>query len=132
VKMKPGAKRLSGISTKKNVKTNTMDEDSIVAALAIQSAKRLNDSLKEDAANKLEILYQKITTEPEKYLNVVTGRYSTGLFGGVSSFPVTVTNNSGISIALLEVSIDYVQNNEKIFKTKLFLLMTLNQVKHSA
>ena len=62
--------------------------------------------------------YQKIKISPEKYLNLSTGRYSTGLFGGISSFPVTITNNSPVKIEMVEVVIDYIQNNEKVFKSE--------------
>lgn len=64
------------------------------------------------------MLYQRIKANPESYLNLSTGRYSTGLFGGISSFPVTVTNNSPVKIEMVEVTIDYIQNNEKVFKTE--------------
>jgi hypothetical protein len=64
------------------------------------------------------MLYQAIRSNPEKYLNLSTGRYSTGLFGGISSFPVTITNNSPVKIEMVEVTIDYIQNNDKVFKTE--------------
>jgi hypothetical protein len=118
IKTSPFLKKLSGISAKKNVKIITVNKDSLVTEEIKLSANRLNDSLKQDAAIKSEILYREIKANPEKYLNLTTGRYSTGLFGGISSFPVTVTNNSSVRIALVEVSIEYVQNNEKIFKTE--------------
>ena len=39
-------------------------------------------------------------------------------FGGISSFPVTVTNNSPVKMELVIIIVDYIQNNEKIFKTE--------------
>jgi hypothetical protein len=111
-------KKLNSASIKKVVKNNTINRDSIAAEQALLSAIRINDSLKQDAISKLETLYLKMKANPEKYLNLVTGRYSTGLFGGISSFPVTVTNNSLVKIDMVEVKIDYVQNNEKVFKTE--------------
>jgi hypothetical protein len=90
----------------------------MAAEQAVLAAIRTKDSLKQDAINKSEMLYQRIKANPEKYLNLSTGRYSTGLFGGISSFPVTLTNNSLVKIEMVEVLIDYIQNNEKVFKTE--------------
>jgi len=90
----------------------------MAAEQALLAAIRVKDSLKQESARKSELLYQAIKTNPEKYLNLSTGRYSTGLFGGISSFPVTITNNSPVKIELVEVIIDYIQNNDKIFKTE--------------
>jgi hypothetical protein len=119
VKKKNGIpKRLNSGSAKKIVIANALNKDSIAAEIALFAAIRVKDSLKQDAINKSEMLYQKIKANPEKYLNLSTGRYSTGLFGGISSFPVTVTNNSTVKIAMVEVIIDYIQNNEKVFKTE--------------
>jgi uncharacterized protein YneF (UPF0154 family) len=111
-------KKLNSGSFKKIITINPVNKDSIAAEKAILAAVRLKDSLKKDALNKSEQLYQSIKTNPEKYLNLSTGRYSTGLFGGISSFPVTVTNHSPVKIAMVEVVIDYIQNNEKVFKTE--------------
>ena len=97
---------------------NAVNNDSIAAEQAVLAAVREKDSLKQDAINKSEMLYQRIKANPEKYLNLSTGRYSTGLFGGISSFPVTVTNNSPVKIKMVEIIIDYIQNNEKVFKTE--------------
>jgi uncharacterized protein YneF (UPF0154 family) len=111
-------KKLNNTSIKKIIKNNTVNKDSIASEQTLISTIRINDSLKQDAINKLETLYLKMKANPEKYLNLVTGRYSTGLFGGISSFPVTVTNNSPVKIEMVEVTIDYVQNNEKVFKSE--------------
>jgi hypothetical protein len=111
-------KRLNSGSAKKIIIANPVNRDSIAAEKALMAAIRLKDSLKQDALNKSEQLYQSIRTNPEKFLNLSTGRYSTGLFGGISSFPVTLTNHSPVKIAMVEVVIDYIQNNEKIFKTE--------------
>ena len=111
-------KKPGGGAVKKNTITNTVNKDSIAAEQALLAEIRIKDSLRQDAINKSEMLYQKIKANPEKYLNLSTGRYSTGLFGGISSFPVTVTNNSPVKIEMVEVIIDYIQNNEKVFKTE--------------
>ena len=111
-------KKLNSGSIKKTVIMNAVNKDSIAAEQEVLAEIRVKDSLKQDAIHKSEMLYQRIKANPEKYLNLSTGRYSTGLFGGISSFPVTVTNNSPVKIEMVEVIIDYVQNNEKVFKTE--------------
>jgi hypothetical protein len=111
-------KKINNGSVKKIITNNTVNKDSLAAEQALLAAIRLKDSLKQDAINKSEMLYQRIKANPETYLNLSTGRYSTGLFGGISSFPVTVTNNSPVKIKMVEVTIDYIQNNEKVFKTE--------------
>jgi hypothetical protein len=112
------SKKLTSKPGKKNLKNNIVSKDSVVAETAIVTSLKLNDSLKQNANIKTEALYQKIKTHPENYLNLVTGRYSTGIFGGISAFPVTVSNNSPVRLDLVVVTIDYVQNNEKIYKTE--------------
>ena len=111
-------KKLNRGSVKKFITMNAVNNDSIAAEQAVLAAVREKDSLKQDAINKSEMLYQRIKANPEKYLNLSTGRYSTGLFGGISSFPVTVTNNSPVKIEMIEIIIDYIQNNDKVFKTE--------------
>jgi len=111
-------KKQNNGSVKKITPVNALNNDSMAAEQALLAAIRVKDSLKQEAARKSELLYQAIKTNPEKYLNLSTGRYSTGLFGGISSFPVTITNNSPVKIELVEVIIDYIQNNDKIFKTE--------------
>jgi hypothetical protein len=110
-------KQVSGPG-KKNTKINDIKKDSVLSQTATISSLKLNDSLKEITINKTEVLYQKIKAHPENYVNLVTGRYSTGVFGGISSFPVTVTNNSQVMMDQILIDIDYIQNNDKIFKTE--------------
>ena len=111
-------KKINGGAVKKVITINAVNKDSMAAEQAILAAVREKDSLKQDAINKSEMLYQRIKANPENYLNLSTGHYSTGLFGGISSFPVTVTNNSPVKIEMVEVVIDYIQNNDKVFKTE--------------
>jgi hypothetical protein len=111
-------KKQNSGNIKKVITVTALNKDSMAAEQALLAAIRIKDSLKQDARRKSEILYQAIRSNPEKYLNLSTGRYSTGLFGGISSFPVTVTNNSPVKIEMVEVTIDYVQNNDKVFKTE--------------
>jgi hypothetical protein len=117
-KTNPVSKKLMNGSRKKDIKNNIVNKDSVVAEPAILSSLKSNDSLKQTAVSKTEALYQKIKAHPENYVNLVTGRYSTSLFGGISSFPVSVSNNSSIKMDLVVVTIEYIQNNEKVYKTE--------------
>jgi uncharacterized protein YneF (UPF0154 family) len=111
-------KKLTGKTAKKNLKNNIAGKDSVAAETTIISSLKINDSLKQNTISKTEALYQKIKAHPENYINLVTGRYSTGLFGGISAFPVTISNNSTVRLDLVIVAVDYVQNNEKVYKTE--------------
>jgi len=112
----PG-KLLSGIG-KKNLKNNINKKDTVASPVPSYSTMKPNDSLRQNAFSKTETVYEKIRAHPENYVNLVTGRYSTGLFGGISSFPVTITNNSTVMLDVIIIDIDYIQNNGKIFKTE--------------
>jgi len=103
---------------RKNSKTVAENKDSMAAQSALLASIKLNDSTKQSAPNKSDLLYQKIKAHPEEYVDLVTGRYSTGVFGGISSFPVSLTNNSPVKLDLVVVTVDYIQSNEKIFKTE--------------
>jgi hypothetical protein len=103
---------------KKNSNNPVPKKDSVLAQNYFVSSSNRNDSLKKNQTVKSDILYQKIKAHPESYVDLVLGRYTTGVFGGISSFPVTVTNNSAIAMDQVIVSIDYIQNNDKIFKTE--------------
>jgi hypothetical protein len=104
-------------TNKKSPNNGTSKKDTSMVQKSIVLISNPNDSLKKNVSDKT-VLYQKIKAHPENYIDLVTGRYSTGVFGGISSFPVTVTNNSAIVMDQVIISIDYIQNNEKIFKTE--------------
>jgi hypothetical protein len=103
---------------KRVIKTDIDKKDSLVSPSGLLSTFTSNDSLKQSEIPKSDPLFQKIKAHPENFVDLVTGRYSTGVFGGISSFPVTLTNNSPLKLDLVVVHIDYIQNNEKIFKTE--------------
>jgi hypothetical protein len=115
----PLTKKLTAGSWKKNSKNNRDKRDSVSSPAPVIPLMNLNDSLEQHAITKTEMLYQKIKAHPETYVSLVAGRYTTGIFGGISSFTVTVTNNSPVMMDLVVVNIDYIQNNEKIFKSEL-------------
>lgn len=105
-------------SVKKNTKNIVFKKDSFINQTPVQSLLKLSDSIKQIVAGKSDLIYLKIKAHPENYVNLVTGRYSTGVFGGISSFPVAVTNNSPVKMEEVVIDIDYIQSNGKIFKTE--------------
>jgi hypothetical protein len=111
-------KKNSPDAGKKKSYNALLKKDSVSAQNYFAASSNINDSLKKNQAAKSEMLYQKIKAHPESYVELVMGRYTTGVFGGISSFPVTVTNNSAIVMDQVIVNIDYIQNNDKIFKTE--------------
>jgi hypothetical protein len=115
---RPVSKRLTSTAGKKNLNNLGVKRDSALSQTASLSSNILRDSLRQNTISRSEQVYQKIKAHPENYISLEAGRYSTGMFGGISSFPVTVTNNSKLMMDLVVVNIDYIQNNEKIFKTE--------------
>src|SRR5450432_964325 len=104
---------------RKKLKSGALKKDSILKQTTAISPINLYDSaLKQKAPNDNEALYKKMKAHPENYINLVTGKYSVGIFGGISSVPITVTNNSPVRLDMVIVSIDYIQSNGKIFKTE--------------
>lgn len=113
------AKKITGIGSKKSIKNASLFKDSaIVKSTSPGTLKLIDSSLMQNTIPKNEILYQRIKAHPENYINLVTGRFTTGVFGGISSFPVIVTNNAPVMMDMVIVNIDYIQNNEKVFKTE--------------
>ena len=112
------SKRPAGNAVKKNMKNVVFKKDSLINQTPVQPSIKLIDSVKQIVGGKSDMIYQKIKAHPENYVNLVTGRYSTGVFGGISSFPVSVTNNSTIMLEAVVIDIDYIQSNGKIFKTE--------------
>jgi hypothetical protein len=104
-------------AARRSPKNESIKKDSVVSQVYALS-NLIKDSVKPNSVNKTELLFQKIKAHPEDFINLETGRYSTGMFGGISSFPVTVTNNSSLVLDQVLVSIDYIQNNDKVFKTE--------------
>jgi hypothetical protein len=118
-------KKINAVARKKNSKNSQDKKDSAASQTVITPSFNLIDSIKQNATAKSEMLSQKIKAHPENYVSLTTGRYSTGIFGGISSFPLTVTNNSEVRMDLVIINVDYIQNNEKIFKTE---SITLNDL----
>jgi hypothetical protein len=110
--------RSANVQKSKSVRMINEKKDSALSIPSVALSIPHVDSLKKSAIPEKDILYQQIKAHPENYISLQAGKYSTGMFGGISSFPITVTNSSKIMLDQVVVSIDYIQNNEKIFKTE--------------
>ena len=107
-------------SKKRQADGNPEKKDSAFAGTIPVSAYTTGDSAgkKQEADNKMNALAARIRAHPEEYLLISTGNYKTGLLGGISETPVSVTNRSGVTMDLIVVSIDYILHNKKVFKTE--------------
>ncbi|MFI5123840.1 MAG: DUF4339 domain-containing protein [Chitinophagales bacterium] len=107
-------------SKKRQMVGNPEKKDSAFAAVVPVSAHNAGDSAgkKQEADNKMNALATRIRAHPEEYLLISTGNYKTGLLGGISEAPVSVTNRSGVTMDLVVVEINYILHNKKIFKTE--------------
>jgi hypothetical protein len=114
----PGIKNGVSHTGNKRLKPTGSVKDSTVSLPGSQLTLNPADSLRQISVSKMEALYQKIRAYPVNYLSIITGTYTTGIFGGISSFPVTVTNNSPVTMDLVVVNVEYIQNNEKVFRSE--------------
>jgi hypothetical protein len=54
----------------------------------------------------------------EKQVNIVNSSYKVGAFGGISGLQCTVVNDSRYTLEVVEVELQYIQANDKVFKTE--------------
>ena len=54
----------------------------------------------------------------EKQVNVVTTGYKVGAFGGISGLQCTLINDSRYALETVDVELQYIQANDKVFKTE--------------
>ena len=54
----------------------------------------------------------------EKQVNVHTNGYKVGAFGGISDLQCTLVNDSKYALESVEVELQYIQANDKVFKTE--------------
>lgn len=111
------------LNSRSKKKLNTAEQersDSALAAALAAAEHRATDSAqkKQEAEMKRKALEARISAHPEEYLLITTGNFKTGLLGGISETPVTLTNRSGVKMDLVVVAIDYILHNKKIFKTE--------------
>jgi hypothetical protein len=110
--------KTGGNSGKKSQK-NVARKDSLSSLSNDKSIPSSTDSSqKQNTTGKTESLDQKVKANPENYVDLVTGHFSTGLFGGISAVPITVTNNSPVIMDQVTVTVAYIQSNNKVFKTE--------------
>jgi hypothetical protein len=103
---------------KRNLKNASSKKDSLIIPVASSIPVLTDSSLRQKTTSNTELLYQQVKAHPENYVNMVMGKYTTGIFGGISSVPVTVTNNSPVMMDQVIVTIEYIQSNNKVFKTE--------------
>jgi len=54
----------------------------------------------------------------DKQVNIRTNGYKVGAFGGISDLQCTVVNDSHYALESVEVELQYIQANDKVFKTE--------------
>lgn len=105
--------------SKKKQKINTSaKEDSIHTVATPVPVVNSGDSLRKSREAARIALAAKIKAHPEEYLLISMGNYKTGVLGGISEVPVSITNRSGVVMDLVVVAVDYIQHNKKIYKTE--------------
>ncbi len=52
-------------------------------------------------------------------LNLTTHGFKVGAFGGISELQCTLVNDSKFTLDMVEVSVQYIQSNEKVYKTEI-------------
>ena len=54
-----------------------------------------------------------------KQLNLTTHGYKVGAFGGISDLQCTLVNDSKFALDMVEVEVQYIQANDKVYKTEI-------------
>ena len=103
---------------KKNLKNSVRKDSAAFSSPGMQTVHVADSSLAQHPSSKTDDLYRKIKAHPENYVGMTTGKYTTGIFGGTSAIPVTITNNAPEMIDLVVVDVQYIQNNDKVYKTE--------------
>lgn len=57
----------------------------------------------------------------EKHLSITANEFKTGAFGGISGLKCTLYNGSKFPIESVEVEVNYIQANDKVYKTEKIL-----------
>ena len=76
-----------------------------------------NKSLQEEAV----INTKPVTVNIEKTLSLTANDFKTGAFGGISGLKYSLFNGSRVPLESVEIEIDYIQANDKVFKTEKLL-----------
>jgi len=64
---------------------------------------------------------QPVVINVEKALSLTSNDFKTGAFGGISGLKYTLFNGSKLPLESVEVEVDYIQANNKIYKTEKIL-----------
>jgi microcystin-dependent protein len=57
--------------------------------------------------------------DAENLIEVTTNTYSVGAFGGISNLQCKLVNNSAVSFETIEVAVEYLQANKKVYKREI-------------
>jgi hypothetical protein len=69
-----------------------------------------------DAESRRDI---QLIDKAENLIEVTTNTYSVGAFGGISNLQCILVNNSTVSFETVEVSVEYLQANKKVYKREI-------------
>lgn len=96
----------------KNIRPSEMgveDEKYNVKATTLASPKNEPDETQKS-------IHPSYNKEAENLIEVTTNTYSVGAFGGISNLQCILVNNSTVSFETIEVSVEYLQANKKVYK----------------
>jgi len=96
----------------------TKDEKKIPADNATDKNKL---QLQESAVHVKAITPVTSTAAIERSLQITPNKFKTGAFGGISGLKCTLVNGSKTSLESVEVEVDYIQANNKLYKTERLL-----------
>lgn len=82
------------------------------------SAIKKSTVLKEDKESEIENSHS-LADKAENLIEVTTNTYSVGAFGGISNLQCILVNNSTVSFETVEVAVEYVQANKKVYKREI-------------
>jgi hypothetical protein len=87
------------------------------------SEKADGNTLQEGKINNSHLTAGSATTENyANQIEVTTNTYSVGAFGGISNLQCILTNNSSVNFEKVEILIEYLQANKKVFKSETLLI----------
>jgi len=109
------------------VKTAVLPENT--EAKKLTPDKSIAEKNKESIVPDQPVLHVKPITPPvnlEKNLSLIANDFKTGAFGGISGLKYTLLNSSRYPLESVEVEIDYIQANNKVFKTEKLLFKDIS------
>jgi hypothetical protein len=122
----------------KELVQNTVIKTTLAADNSVKEEKRsmaLNNpvpekikpvSNQEEVAQRAKPLPAVTAVNIEKSLRVSANDFKTGAFGGISGLKCTLFNGSKLPLESVEVEVDYIQANNKIYKTEKLLFKDIS------